>query len=89
MDLRSFIGSLSPESREPFAARCDTTLGHLRNVAGAHKPCSPILATSIELESVGAVRRWDLRPDDWHRIWPELVGVDGAPTVPAESKELA
>lgn len=28
------------------------------------------------------VRRWDLRPDDWHLIWPELVGVDGAPAAP-------
>ena len=25
------------------------------------------------------VRRWDLRPDDWHRIWPELIGAPGAP----------
>jgi len=28
------------------------------------------------------VRRWDLRPDDWHRIWPELIGTEGAPDVP-------
>ena len=21
----------------------------------------------------GAVMRWDLRPDDWHSIWPELI----------------
>lgn len=31
------------------------------------------------------VRRWHLRPLDWHEIWPELVGVDGAPSVPRES----
>lgn len=43
----------------------------------------------IEQLTAGAVRRWDLRPDDWHRIWPELVGADGAPPVPAESKEVA
>ena len=43
----------------------------------------------IEQATAGAVRRWDLRPDDWHRIWPELVGADGAPPVPAESKEVA
>lgn len=30
------------------------------------------------------VPRWDLRPDDWHRIWPELIGAEGAPPVPAE-----
>ena len=26
----------------------------------------------IERFTDGVVRRWDLRPDDWHRIWPEL-----------------
>ena len=24
---------------------------------------------------------WDLRPDDWHRIWPELIGSKSAPPV--------
>lgn len=37
--------------------------------------------SDLEAASKGAVRRWDLRPDDWHRIWPELVGTDGAPIV--------
>ncbi|MDB5975187.1 MAG: hypothetical protein JWR07_1947 [Nevskia sp.] len=27
--------------------------------------------------------RWDLRPNDWYLIWPELIGVEGAPSVPA------
>lgn len=36
----------------------------------------------LEDATAGAVRRWDLRPDDWHRIWPELKGADGAPDVP-------
>lgn len=34
----------------------------------------------IERATAGAVRRWHLRPNDWHRIWPELVTADGAPT---------
>ncbi|MDS1141738.1 helix-turn-helix domain-containing protein [Pusillimonas sp. SM2304] len=28
---------------------------------------------AIERATGGAVTRKDLRPDDWHRIWPELV----------------
>lgn len=45
-------------------------------------------SVAIERATDGAVRRWDLRPDDWHRIWPELVGMDGAPPVPeAEARE--
>ena len=35
----------------------------------------------IEKATAGAVRRWDLRPDDWHRIWPELIGAEGAPQI--------
>lgn len=37
---------------------------------------------AIEAATGGAVMRWALRPDDWHRIWPELVGQDGAPKAP-------
>jgi hypothetical protein len=25
--------------------------------------------------------RWDLRPHDWHLIWPELVDMTGAPEI--------
>lgn len=38
---------------------------------------------AIERATSGAVTRLDLRPNDWHRIWPELIGADGAPAVPA------
>lgn len=38
----------------------------------------------IERATAGAVRRWHLRPNDWHRIWPELIGTDTAPTPAAE-----
>jgi DNA-binding transcriptional regulator YdaS (Cro superfamily) len=33
----------------------------------------------IEDATGGAVTRRDLRPDDWHRIWPELIGTTPAP----------
>jgi DNA-binding transcriptional regulator YdaS (Cro superfamily) len=37
---------------------------------------------AIEKATNGAVCRWHLRQDDWHRIWPELIGIEGAPPVP-------
>ena len=40
---------------------------------------------AIEAATGGAVMRWDLRPDDWHCIWPELVGLAGAPAIPVEA----
>ncbi|MCU7372825.1 helix-turn-helix domain-containing protein [Paucibacter sp. O1-1] len=39
---------------------------------------------AVEAATACAVMRWDLRPDDWHLIWPELIGADGAPAIPAE-----
>jgi DNA-binding transcriptional regulator YdaS (Cro superfamily) len=42
----------------------------------------------IERATERAVLRWDLRPDDWHRIWPELIGTDGAPAVPQLAEEV-
>lgn len=45
----------------------------------------PQHCVTIERETFQAVRRWDLRPDDWHRIWPELVGAEGAPPAPETS----
>lgn len=35
--------------------------------------------TSIEAATGGAVKRWDLRPADWSLMWPELMGLKGAP----------
>lgn len=84
MDLKTYLKGLPDmEEREALALRVGTSLGHLNNVAYRYKPCAPALAVAIELDSDRAVRRWDLRPDDWHRIWPELIGADGAPEVAA------
>jgi len=40
---------------------------------------------AIELATDRAVRRWELRPDDWHLIWPELIAAEGAPA-PTEKR---
>jgi len=33
----------------------------------------PAHCAQIEIATKGVVTRRELRPDDWHRIWPELV----------------
>lgn len=73
---------MSDEDARAFALKCDTTLGHLRNVMYGTRPCSPELAVALEVNSDKKVRRWDVRPEDWHRIWPELIGLSGAPAAP-------
>lgn len=49
----------------------------------ANRRPGPEYCVAIEKATDGAVRRWDLYPDDWHRIWPELIGIEGAPQIPA------
>lgn len=38
---------------------------------------------AVEVASGGSVKRWDLRPSDWFKHWPELIGTKGAPKVAA------
>lgn len=57
----------------------------LSQIASGARPAPADKCADIELATGHAVRRWDLRPNDWFRIWPELVGTDGAPEVAADA----
>jgi DNA-binding transcriptional regulator YdaS (Cro superfamily) len=48
---------------------------------GTKAPIPVERCTAIERATDGAVRRWDLRPHDWHEHWPELKRAKGAPQV--------
>lgn len=87
--LKTYLKSLPDEAaRLAFAAKCETTLGHLRNVMYGIRPCAPELAVSIERESAKAVSRRDVCPDNWRRIWPELIEAgDDADTAKAATHE--
>ena len=52
-------------------------------------PSDRLIQLGAEIEGKAGIPRWDLRPDDWHRIWPELIGADGAPAVPTPTPEPA
>lgn len=49
--------------------------------AKGERPVPAPHCAAIEQATDRQVMRWDLRPDDWHRIWPELIGQAGAPQV--------
>jgi DNA-binding transcriptional regulator YdaS (Cro superfamily) len=72
MDLKTYLASLPEPEREPFAKKCGTTLGHLRNVMYGYKPCAPEYAVAIERLSGGVVTREKLRPSDYWLYWPDL-----------------
>lgn len=43
----------------------------------------------VTIEQSKGIKRWVLRPTDWHRIWPELIGTEGAPATPQPTTEPA
>lgn len=57
--------------------------------AVGRKAVSAERCVPIERFTEGAVRRWDLRPDDWAAVWPELIGAAGAPAVPEPAMETS
>lgn len=88
--LKSFLKNLPDDvAKESFALLCGTTLGHMRNAIYGLRKLAPENCVAIERATAGAVRRWDLRPADWHRIWPELIGAEGAPAVPQPATAAA
>lgn len=62
MNLKDYLYQLSVSAREDFAKRCDTTYGHLKNIAYG-KTCGEDLAMKIDKESLGIVSCEELRPD--------------------------
>jgi hypothetical protein len=89
MKLSEHLRPLSFPERERLAVASGTTWHHLKNVAFSRKACGEKLAVALEHQTSGAVRRWDLRADDWWLIWPELIGAAGAPEVPAGDMQTA
>jgi len=61
----------------------DVTLGALGNWKIRGVPIERCYA--IERATSGAVTRKDLRPDDWHEIWPELATPQPTTTEPASA----
>ncbi len=70
--LKSFLKTIPSSDRDAFAERCGTTWAFLRNVMYGQRIPGEKLCVALERESAGSVTRRDLRPDDWHEIWPEL-----------------
>jgi DNA-binding transcriptional regulator YdaS (Cro superfamily) len=84
MDLREFTARLPTGGVASFAERVGVTRFYLSQLAqrqNGRQP-APALCVLIERESNFDVRRWDLRPGDWHLIWPELIKQRGAPPQP-------
>lgn len=54
--------------------------------ADGRRPVPVERCVQIEYATGGQVMRWDTRPLDWHRIWPELRTRVDAPPLPGAQR---
>jgi DNA-binding transcriptional regulator YdaS (Cro superfamily) len=83
MDLKRYLSQPGAMSAAELARRIGVEGAQVRQWAHGYagRRAGPANCVAIEDATNGAVMRWDLRPEDWHLIWPELVGRKGAPKV--------
>ncbi len=68
-----------------LAESLGVSLARLSQAASNTASVNPERCVLIEQHTNGAVMRWDLRPDDWAAIWPELRKRKDAPAIKAEA----
>ena len=51
-------------------------------------PTARLWRLAVLAEQRGIAPRWEVAPNDWHLIWPELIGADGAPQVSDDKAEV-
>lgn len=77
-------------SQAALAERLGVTRGAVNQWKDSRRLVPLEHCAAIEIATAGAVTRRDLRPDDWHRIWPELVTAEfPAPTPGAALNQAA
>lgn len=81
MLLRDYIRQNKGEATR-LARELGISLAYLGQMHSGHRPVPPKVAVRIEQLTRGSVRRWDMFPDDWRELWPELTRAKGAPAAP-------
>lgn len=71
--FHEYLNRLPEAARESVCKAIGTSVGYVRKASSAGQLPEPARCVDIERVTKGAVTRRDLRPDDWQRIWPELV----------------
>lgn len=93
MDLNSYLKADGSPTVAEFRAlllaegaviKSDAQVRQWQHGYGGRLP-DTMNCVAIEMATKGAVMRWDLRPDDWYRHWPELADRPGAPAIPLKA----
>lgn len=70
------------DARSRLAADLGMDPVYLYQLVTGRREMEAAEAVRTEARSGRRLRRWHLRCHSWHEIWPELVGSEGAPSVP-------
>jgi DNA-binding transcriptional regulator YdaS (Cro superfamily) len=88
MNLHEYLNSEGAltvaQLRERIGVKSDAQIKQWQYGWADRQP-GPQYCVAIEDATKGRVRRWDLRPDDWHLIWPELKRKKDAPKIAAKA----
>ncbi|HHV7520156.1 TPA: transcriptional regulator [Burkholderia orbicola] len=72
MELTTYLSSADAPSAADFARRLGTAPSVVSQWRTGARPVPIKSCVAIERVTAGEVTRRDLRPNDWHDIWPEL-----------------
>lgn len=72
MNLHTYLNSKPRGEMTRIAAVINEKLPNLSGMRHGKKPVPPHKCRKIVEATNGEVTLQDLRPDDWHEIWPEL-----------------
>lgn len=75
--LKSGDGLTVAKLRQAIGVKSDAQIRQWQHGYADRLP-SPQYCVAIEQATAGVVSRRDLRPDDWHLIWPELAEAKAA-----------
>lgn len=74
----------APAERQAIAQRAGLNAQYLYQCLTRRRDMDARQAVDLERASDGRLKRWHVRRD-WHLIWPELIGAEGAPPVQREA----
>lgn len=72
------MSTITPDRRRELAAAHGLSDAYLYQCLTKRRDMDAAEARRVETITKGEIRRWMVRRD-WHEIWPELIGSDGAP----------
>ena len=77
MNLKDYISTGERGTAAKLAAHLGVSASYFSQMASGLCPISEKRCVLIEQFTSGIVARRDLRPVDWHLIWPELADLSG------------